>query len=106
MGSVVVGLLVDGFQGDEILSLVGCKEQTWLRSNYAESFGEAYCFTALERTTTMISAWHLGKRDCDGTLLFAEKLARPTSGRFQHTVDGLTPHEKAIPQALGARRSR
>ena len=27
-----------------------------------EVFGDAYCFTALERTTKMIITWHLGKR--------------------------------------------
>jgi IS1 family transposase len=94
---------VDDVQADELWSFVGCKEKTRERQNYAELFGDAYCFTALERDTKMILAWHLGKRSPADTMLFAEKLARATSGRFQLTTDGFTPYRTAIPNALGHR---
>ena len=94
---------VDDVQADEIWGFVGCKEKTRERRNYAELFGDAYCFTALERSTKMIIAWHLGKRSPADTDLFAEKLARATSGRFQLSTDGFTPYRTAIPAALGSR---
>lgn len=99
----VNGLSVDDVQADEIWAFVGCKEKTRERSDYAEWYGDAYCFTALERSTKMIITWHLGKRSPADTELFAEKLARATSGRFQLTTDGFTPYRTAIPAALGAR---
>jgi IS1 family transposase/transposase-like protein len=97
------GLHVDNVQADEIWAFVGCKEKTRERNNYDHLFGDAYCFTALERTTKLILAWHLGKRSPTDTELFAEKLARATSGRFQLTTDGFTPYRTAIPHALGTR---
>jgi len=82
---------------------VGCKEKTRERNNYAEYFGDAYCFTAIERDTKLMIAWHLGKRSPQDTLLFAEKLSRATNGRFQLTTDGFTPYRTAIPHTLGSR---
>ena len=94
---------VDDVQADEIWSFVGCKEKTRELQNYAEFFGDAYCFTALERETKMILTWHLGKRCPADTLIFAEKLSRATSGRFQLTTDGYSPYRTAIPNTLGHR---
>ena len=37
------------------------------------------------------------------TRLFAEKLSRATSGRFQLTTDGFTPYLTAIPAVFGNR---
>jgi transposase-like protein/IS1 family transposase len=94
---------VEDVQADEIWAFVGCKEKTRERNNYAEYFGDAYCFTALERDTKVLIAWHLGKRSSDDTLLFAEKLSRATNGRFQLTTDGFTPYRTAVPRTLGSR---
>jgi transposase-like protein/IS1 family transposase len=88
---------VEDVQADEIWAFVGCKEKTRERNNYAEYFGDAYCFTAIERYTKMIIAWHLGKRSPEDTWQFAEKLDRATEGRFQLTTDGFTPYLTAIP---------
>jgi IS1 family transposase len=94
---------VNDVQADEIWAFVGCKERVRERSNYAEWFGDAYCFTALERDTKLVISWHLGKRTPDDTLLFAEKLYAATSGRFQLTTDGFTPYRRAIPLVFGHR---
>ncbi|HEY7159153.1 MAG TPA: IS1 family transposase [Gemmataceae bacterium] len=94
---------VEDVQADEIWAFVGCKEKTRERNNYAEYFGDAYCFTAIERSTKVIIAWHLGKRSPEDTWLFAEKLSRATNGRFQLTTDGFTPYRTAIPNTLGTR---
>ena len=95
----IQGVPVDDVQADEVWAFIGCKEKTRERQNYAEWFGDAYCFTALERDTKLILTWHLGKRSPADTDLFAEKLARETSGRFQLSTDGFTPYRTAIPEA-------
>ena len=94
---------VKDVQADEIWAFIGCKEKTRERNNYAEYFGDAYCFTAIERSTKVIIAWHLGKRSAEDTWLFAEKLYRATNGRFQLTTDGFTPYRTAIPFTFGHR---
>jgi transposase-like protein/IS1 family transposase len=99
----LVGVPVEDVQADEVWAFVGCKEKTRERSNYAAWFGDAYCFTALERTTKLIITWHLGKRSPADTELFAEKLARAMAGRFQLSTDGFTPYLTAVPNALGWR---
>ncbi len=99
----IQGVPVEDVQADEVWSFIGCKEKTRERRRYAEWFGDAYCFTAMERSTKLILTWHLGKRSPADTDLFAEKLARATSGRFQLTTDGFTPYRTAIPAALGVR---
>lgn len=95
---------VNDVQADEIWSYVGMKEKTrQLFDMPAEALGDAYCFTAMERDTKLMLAWHLGKRSATDTRQFAAKLARATSGRFQLTTDGFRPYQTAIPQAFGDR---
>ena len=62
LGRVIQGIAVEDVQADEVWAYVGCKEKTRERQNYAEWFGDAYCFTAIERSTKLIITWHLGKR--------------------------------------------
>src|SRR5437899_1143623 len=38
-------------QADDIWGFVNCKEKTRQRKGYGETFGDAYCFTAIERHT-------------------------------------------------------
>jgi transposase-like protein/IS1 family transposase len=82
---------------DEIWGFVGCKEKTRNERQYGEEFGDAYCFTALERNTKLILAWHLGRRTTADTANFAEKLRSGVAGRFQLTADGFRPYEHIIP---------
>jgi transposase-like protein/IS1 family transposase len=94
---------VQDIQADEIWGFVFCKEKTRERSGRtAEGYGDAYCFTALERFTKMIVTWHLGKRCPEDTRAFASKLHHATQGRFQLTTDGYTPYLTAIPSVFGA----
>jgi transposase-like protein/IS1 family transposase len=97
------GVPVTDVQADEMWGFIGCKEKVRERNNYAEYFGDAYCFTAIDRETKLLVAWHLGKRCPADTQQFADKLARATAGRFQLTTDGYTPYRAAIPAALGNR---
>ncbi len=86
---------------DEQWGFIFCKEKTAFFKNYGPEVGDAYVFTAIERTTKMVLAFHLGKRDPDNTITFSEKLKMATSGRFQLSTDGYGPYRTAIPDTFG-----
>lgn len=88
-------------QCDEIWGFVGMKEKTRTRHHPERAdAGDAYCFTAVERGTKLVLAWHLGTRSKEDAVFFADKLADATTGRFQVTTDGFKPYATAIPDAL------
>ncbi len=86
---------------DEIWGFVGCKEKTRNRQQYGDGCGDAYCFTAIERTTKLMLAWHLGRRTPSDTALFADRLRHAVTGRCQLTTDGFGPYRELIPAAFG-----
>jgi transposase-like protein/IS1 family transposase len=88
-------------QADEVWGFVGCKERTRQYHDYGDEVGDAHCFTAIERTTKLILAWHLGKRSPRDTHLFSLKLERATAGRFQLTTDGFVPYRHILPCIMG-----
>jgi len=90
-------------QADEVWDFVGCKQKTKKRRGYGEDCGDAYCFTAIERNTKLLLAWHLGKRTPDATECFTMKLKNATAGRFQLTTDGFGPYQRAVLVAVGGR---
>ncbi len=91
---------VEDVQADEIWGFVGCKRRTQKRLNKGEEFGDAYCFTAVERRTKLLLVWHLGKRSGDDTMRFAGELKNATTGRFQLTTDGYREYQFAMPAAF------
>lgn len=99
----VHGVNVADVQCDEIWAFVGCKERTKQRFGFGEEFGDAYCFTAVERDSKLLVAWHLGKRCPTDTDAFATKLSAATVGRFQLTTDGYGPYQVAVPWRLAGR---
>jgi transposase-like protein/IS1 family transposase len=94
------GLTVADVQADEIWGFVGCKEKTRLNKGYGETFGDAYCYVALERGTKLVFAYHVGKRSPASTLRFMDKVRYATNGRFQITTDGYAPYQAVIPEVL------
>ena len=97
----IKGLPVADVQCDEIWGFVGMKEKTRQRE-HRESVdtGDAYCFTAVERHSKLVLAWHVGTRTPEDAAYFADKLAIATSGEFQISTDGFTPYTTAIPGAM------
>jgi transposase-like protein/IS1 family transposase len=96
------GIPVADVQADEVWGFVGCKEKARLLRDYPEEgCGDAYCFTAMERNTKLLVAWHLGKRNEANTYEFARKLRQATIGDFQLTTDGWHPYRSAIPAEFG-----
>lgn len=86
---------------DEMWGFSGCKEKRNVTDDPRR--GDAYCFVAIERTSKLILAWHLGKRTGRDTMAFTEKLDAATSGQFQVTTDGFPPYFEAIHTCLGTR---
>jgi transposase-like protein len=60
--TIVRQVSVTDVQADELWGFIFCKERTKERNEYGEEVGDAWCFTAIERTSKLVLAWHLGKR--------------------------------------------
>jgi IS1 family transposase/transposase-like protein len=105
MDERIKGLSVREVQCDEIWGYVGMKERTKKRQgNDDDALGDAWTFTAIERHTKLVLAWHLGRRTETDTIAFTEKLAHATDGNFQITTDGFRPYQHAIVMSLGVQR--
>jgi IS1 family transposase/transposase-like protein len=103
MAEQIKGVQVDDVQVDEIWGYVFCKQATAARLNYVGGCGDTYCFTAIERHTKLLVAWHHGRRTMEDTNAFCRKLNVATSGRFQLSTDGFAPYEHAVAWNLGQR---
>lgn len=99
----IQGLRVADVQCDDLWGYCKMKEKTKTRKGIEDArIGDAWCFTAMERHTKLILAWHLGRRTADHTVEFTEKLARATKGNFQISTDGFSAYREAISYSLGA----
>lgn len=99
----IQGIAVNDVQCDEVWGFIGMKEKTKTRKGVdSDTLGDAWTFTAIERNTKLILAYHLGRRTEADTIAFTEKLAHATAGSFQVTTDGFKPYQHAIVLSLGA----
>ena len=89
-------------QADEIWSFIAKKEKR-VKAGDDPTFGDAYCFTGIERNTKLVLAWHLGRRTTRDREAFTEKLHAATSGNFQITTDGFAAYRDAVSYSLGTR---
>jgi transposase-like protein/IS1 family transposase len=103
MAEHIRGVQVDDVQVDEIWGYVFCKTATADRKKYVGGCGDVYCFTAIERNTKLLLAWHHGRRSSEDTYAFCAKLRQATAGRFHLSSDGWTPYPDAIRWHLGQR---
>ncbi|MBI2823920.1 MAG: hypothetical protein HYX69_04410 [Planctomycetia bacterium] len=103
LDSELRGLAVEEIQVDEAWQFIFCKAKTAARKGYGPETGDSYLFTAIERNTKLMVAWHFGKRDQWHTEAFCAKLARATSGHFMVSSDGWNPYRSAIVRHLGNR---
>ncbi len=88
---------VQDVQADEIWTFVQKKEgHKWPYEYDAQNVGDAYTFIALERTSKLVLAWHLGKRDTDNTTQFIRKLRSATApGKFELCTDAFGCSKRA-----------
>jgi len=104
MARKIEAVPVENVECDEIWGFVYCKERTKhrIRTDDPEK-GDSYCFTAIERDSKLLLAWHLGRRTERHTDVFVEKLDHATAGRFQLTTDGFNAYPNAVSYHLGTR---
>lgn len=103
LDTLIQGIDVDDVEVDEVWGYCGKREVHKLPDE-AYELGDAYCFIGIERTTKLILAHHLGKRDQVATNAFLDKLSIATSWKnFQLSTDGFKCYPKAVPRILGGR---
>lgn len=92
------GLPAVDVECDEIWDFIGCKEKIRQKKHYSEEYGDCYTFTAIEKTSKLLLAYHVGRRTTADTANFAERLYWAIGGhRCQLTTDGFLPYEHIIP---------
>lgn len=95
---------VQDVQADELWTYIKCKQGTRERRKIADpDAGDAYCYFGIERTSKLVLAWHLGRRNAWDAHDFMEKLSRATAGTFQLSTDGFNGYPNAVEFCLGAR---
>lgn len=100
----VKGVEVEDVQADEVWTYIRCKQATVTRRKIKDpNAGDAYCFIGIERTSKLVLAWHLGKRNKWHADSFMEKLSTATSGRFQLSTDAFPGFTDAAEFNFGAR---
>lgn len=98
-------LHVQDVECDELWAFIGMKAKTKDAKGIDDpSLGDAWTFTAIERHSKLILAWHLGHRTYEDTVMFTEKLAWATEGSFQITTDGFAAYRDAVVLSLGAQK--
>src|SRR5436305_2834336 len=94
-------------QFDEVWTFCRMKEKVKTRKGLtSDHLGDAYCFTAFERDSKLLLAWHLGRRTEQDTTAFVEKVYDAVDGtenKIQITTDGFGPYQNAIAYSLGTR---
>jgi transposase-like protein len=75
LADTMQNLKATDIQCDEVWSFVAKKERTAFFQNAGEGCGDAYIFTAIERSTKLLFCFHVGRRSAEDASLFADKLA-------------------------------
>jgi transposase-like protein/IS1 family transposase len=103
LADTMQNLKATDIQCDEVWSFVAKKERTAFFQNAGKGCGDAYIFTAIERSTKLLFCFHVGRRSAEDAALFADKLALCCSDSIRPHVstDGYNPYHTAIPAAFG-----
>jgi IS1 family transposase len=100
----VRGVPVKDVQADELWTYIRCKQATRERNKITDpDAGDAYCYIAVESTSKLVLAWHLGRRNTWDAHDFMAKLSTATAGEFQLSTDGFNAYPNAVEYNLGAR---
>jgi transposase-like protein/IS1 family transposase len=100
----IKGVPVKDVQGDELWTYIRCKQATRERRKITDpNAGDAYCYIAVESTSKLVLAWHLGRRNTWDAHDFMAKLSTATAGNFQLSTDGFNAYPNAVEYNLGAR---
>jgi transposase-like protein/IS1 family transposase len=103
LGDKIRNVPCEDVELDEIWSWVFCKERA-KRADHDASFGDNYCFVAIERNTKLVLNFALGKPDQATTNVFIEGLRQATARQpYQLTADGFGTYPSAIENTLSDR---
>lgn len=103
MAKRIVNVPVKDVELDEIWGFCG-KKQKSLRPGDDPGFGDAWCFTAVERNSKLVLNFALGKRTQETANVFIEGLRHATASTpFQITADAWAGYPKAIENTLADR---
>jgi transposase-like protein/IS1 family transposase len=103
MSENIRGVHVGDCQCDEIWQYVFCKKATAKREKYVGGCGDSFCFTAIDRNTKLLVAWHMGRRTHEHCERFIIKLENATNGHFHISTDGFKSYPPMIKKRLGHR---
>ena len=104
LSETVQAVPVKDVQADELWTYITAKQGTVARRKIASpDAGDAYCYIGMCRTSRLVLAWHLGRRNAWDAHDFIEKLGRATAGEFQLSTDGFSAYENAVEYAMGGR---
>jgi IS1 family transposase len=103
MQAKIKGVFVDDVQVDEIWQYVFCKNATAKLKKYVGGCGDSYTFTAIERHSKLLVAWHMGRRNEQSTEYFIRKLDVATTGHFHLSSDAWRSYAPLIKKHLGHR---
>lgn len=105
--TLVRNLKVKNIEADEIWSFVQMKQKTANAQGLGdnERLGSVYTFTAIEKETKLIAAWHLGNRTEQDALIFLDKLYNATepTKRFQMSTDAFRGYDHTVNEILGTK---
>ncbi|HTQ39635.1 MAG TPA: hypothetical protein VMJ32_11435 [Pirellulales bacterium] len=103
MASTIKDIHVDDVQVDEIWQFIYCKHYTAKTKKIVGGAGDSYCYTAVERNTKLLIAWHLGRRNEADTHQFCAKLNDATTGAYHLSSDGWQAYPFAVLRQIGKR---
>jgi transposase-like protein/IS1 family transposase len=104
LAETVKAVPVEDVQADELFTYIRCHQRTRERKKITDpDSGDAYCYIGLCRTSRLVLAWHLGRRNSWDAHDFIEKLSTATAGRFQLSTDGFNAYPNAVEYAFGGR---
>jgi len=87
-------------QIDEIWTYVQKKARR-IRSGDSPEVGDQWVFVALDETTKLVPAFHIGKRHQEDTREFLWDLYNRMNDKTQITTDGLRHYTEGVPHAFG-----
>lgn len=106
MDHCIRNMPVEHIEMDEMWGFIAMKARTKKKLGIRNKYiGDAWIYTAVERHSKAIVAWHLGQRDNDDTVQFLEKIGLATVGEYQLSSDAWPAYADNAHRILGTRAS-
>jgi IS1 family transposase len=97
----VRGVSAREIEADEIWSFCGSKEKNTSDDARARGNGDVWTWTGMDRTSKLMIAYQVGKRDADTAKEFVDDLASRLAHRVQLSTDGLKLYIRPVADAFG-----